>query len=409
MKKNLVILGAGGECVHNIIHARECGYYTIAVDYDPNAPGASRADEFLPVNAYDPAEVVPALKAWGKKGRGVDGIICVGLDAPRTVAAVGEAFGVPSVSMHTAILASDKLAMKDRLKEAGIPIPWYAAATCAGDIKSAFWERNATQLIIKPVDSRGARGVLLLNSDSDFERAFDTAISHSPRGAVMIEEFLDGPQVSTEGLIIAGKAHIPGFSDRNYDTLNKFKPHVIENGGDLPSSLPPSAQREIKELTGKAGLALGIFNGPVKGDMVWHDKKAYVIEIAARHSGGYFITHEIPLNTGLDVLGVSYKLATGAPVSESELVPLANHGVCQRYLVADPGVVTSVTGVEEARRMHGVAYVEVRVQPGDIVKPVQSHPGRAGIIMTTASDNTTARQIMDKALSTIKIFTTPHC
>ena len=58
----------------------------------------------------------------------------------------------------------------------------------------------------------------------------------------MIEKYIEGPQLSTESIIINGKCYTIGFSDRNYEYLNKFSPYIIENGGDLPSALPSQIQ-----------------------------------------------------------------------------------------------------------------------------------------------------------------------
>ena len=40
---------------------------------------------------------------------------------------------------------------------------------------------------------------------------------------------------------------------------------------------------------------MGVTDGTVKGDIVVHKGEPYVIELAARLSGGFFCTREIPL------------------------------------------------------------------------------------------------------------------
>ena len=244
-----------------------------------------------------------------------------------------------------------------------------------------------------------------LTPDVDAEWAFAAAQAESRTARVMIEAYLDGPQVSTEGLMVHGVAHIPGFADRNYEFLERFAPHVIENGGDMPSILPMEAQAAIKTLTGEAATALGLTHGPVKGDLVWHEGKPYVIELAARHSGGYFVTHEIPWNTGVDLLGVSIRMAMGEEVDTDALRPRYQKGVCQRYLFPEAGNVIAVEGEEEARQLPGVKYVELRVKPGDAVQPIQSHPGRAGVVMTVGATRREAQSVMREALERVRITT----
>jgi biotin carboxylase len=403
--KTLILLGAGRENIHAITHAQRLGYRVLATDKNPKAVGAGVADEFLPLCAHTPEETVRGLLKWKENGGNPAGVLCVALDAPHTAAAVGKALGLPTVSEKTARLTTDKLAMKERFRERGIPIPWFCQVRDEDDVRRAIQE-HGYPLVIKPVDSRGARGVLRLTDGVDLAWAYAVSEAESPTGRVMLEEYLDGPQISTEGLMIHGRAHIPGFSDRNYEFLERFAPHIIENGGDMPSSLPSEAQEAIKGLTGEAAMALGLEHGPVKGDMVWHDGKPYVIELAARHSGGYFVTHEIPWNTGVDLLGASMHMAMGETPSAEELAPRYQHGVCQRYFFPDPGQVAAVEGVDATAGIAEVRFVEVYVQPGDTVLPARNHPGRAGVLMTVAGTREQAQSAARRAMSLIDIQTT---
>ena len=108
-------------------------------------------------------------------------------------------WGLPGLSIDTAKLASDKLAMKDQLVREGIPVPWYKPILSVEELKATCSEKGFP-LIIKPVDSRGARGVLFIDKDIDLHWAFNTAKENSPTGRVMVEEFISGSQISTEAL-----------------------------------------------------------------------------------------------------------------------------------------------------------------------------------------------------------------
>src|SRR6202012_1974752 len=108
---------------------------------------------------------------------------------------------------------------------------------------------------------------------------------------------------STESVVVNGKCYTPGFSDRSYEYLERYAPFFIENGGDLPSQLPEEIQAKVRDLVGRAASPMGISDGTVKGDIVVHDGDPYVIELAARLSGGFFCTREIPLNTGEVFIG----------------------------------------------------------------------------------------------------------
>jgi len=408
MKKRLIVIGAGLESIPVLKKAAEMGLHVVAVDANPHAPGFAYAAESVIGCVYTPEITVAALTEWSKKGGKPLGVICAAVDAPGTVAAVAEHFGLTAVSAETARLATDKKAMKDRIKDRGIPIPWYQEIFSPAELEKIIDERRET-LVIKPVDSRGARGVLRLVYGSpsmpDPRRAFECSQKESPSGRVMVEKHLEGPQFSTEGVIINGKTYCPGFSDRNYEFLDRFAPNIIENGGDLPSFLPQDAQDAVKELSGQAAIALGIENSMFKGDMVIHKGKPYVIEMAARLSGGYFCSHLIPWNTGVDLLGSAIRLALGEIPAQDELIPSFQKGVSQRYLFPEPGKVVAIEGVEKARAVDGISMVEIRTEVGAQISPATNHPARAGVVMAVAETREEAIRRTEEAAALISIIT----
>jgi biotin carboxylase len=399
VKKNKTILfiGAGIETIPGIVLAKKMGLHVIVSDSNPNAPGVRIADESLLASTYDISGTLSAVQDFHTKKHKIDGVICLGTDVPLTVATIANKLKLPGVSIESAKLSMNKFSMKHKFLEHGVTIPWFEEVKSAKSLKSIVNSRE-NQLVIKPIDSRGARGVLRIDNSVDIEWAFSIAKSNSPSGRVMVEAFLDGPQVSTESIIIDGKCYTPGFSDRNYEYLHKYAPNIIENGGDLPSSLPDSACSSIRDLISKAAEAMGVKNGTLKGDVVLHNNKPYIIEVATRLSGGYFCTHEIPLNTGIDFVGHAIRQALGQNINALELVPKYSRGVSQRYFFPKPGRVTKIEVPDWVKSDPDVELFELRVKVGDIVMPAHNHPSRAGLVIATGSNREHA---MEKSKSVI--------
>ncbi len=140
-------------------------------------------------------------------------------------------------------------------------------------------------------------------------------------------------------------------------------------------------------MVARAARALGIDDGTVKGDIVVHKGEPYVIELAARLSGGFFCTREIPLNTGVDFhRRRASSLRWANEVSPDELEPKYQTPVIQRYAFPNPGKIVRVTGAEEARKLSGVADVVVTAKPGDIIPPAgDKRPSAAMVLATGAS------------------------
>ncbi|MGD0143571.1 MAG: ATP-grasp domain-containing protein [Rhizomicrobium sp.] len=402
MAKTLLIVSGGIEAADAAKRAKEMGYYVVVSDRDTEAPGFAFADSCLLADVYGADETAAAAERFSRKIRRIDGAICVAADAPMTVAAVSKKLGLGGISFQSARLASDKLAMKERFRDLGVPVPWFSQVSTPQALSRIAIERGR-DLVIKPVDSRGSRGVQRVAQVQDLDKAFFLARSHSPTDRVMVEQYLSGPQVSTESIVVDGICHTPGFSDRNYEFLERYAPFFIENGGDLPSSLPPDIQAKVKDVVARAAAALGIVNGTVKGDIVVHDGEPYVIELAARLSGGFFCTREIPLNTGVDFIGAAIKVALGDPVSAEELEPKKLTPVIQRYAFPKPGKVVSVTGAENARKIPGIAELVVTAKPGDVIPPAGDKRPSAAMVLATGVSRDAAITAANDALAQLRI------
>jgi len=399
--KTLAIVGGGIEAVPGLRRAQEMGATVIVSDADASCPGASVADYFVQASTYDSPATIAGLKALRRR---LDGVMCIGTDVPMTVAFVAHEFGLPGISRESALAASDKHEMKVRFAAGGVPVPWFQRIESVEELDalraSADWA-----LVVKPVDSRGARGVLQLLDDVDTAWAFVEAHRHSPTGRVMVEQFLEGPQISTESVVMDGDVVTVGLADRNYEHLDRFAPYIVEDGGELPADIGADTRQAINDLVKGAAGALGIETGIIKGDVVLHEGVPHIIEVAARLSGGYFCTHEIPLSTGIDLVGAAILLALGARPDPGALVPTREVHVAQRYLFPKPGRVVLVEGEDEVNGLPGIQLCDVRVRPGDIVQQTDSHPSRAGVVITTGQSRREARERAIEAVRSIKITT----
>lgn len=405
--RTLLVVSGGTEAVAGINRAREMGLHVVVSDGSASAPGLLAADDRLLASTYDVEATVAAARRYNREVGRIDGVICIASDVPLTVASVADEFGLPGVPLDAARLSTDKLAMKRSLAEHGVAVPWFAAAPTATDLRAHVSEQGYP-LVVKPVDSRGARGVLLLRDERiDLDWAHEIALRESPSGRVIVERFLEGPQISTESLVVDGVAHTIGFADRNYEYLDRFAPHVIENGGELPSRLAPGEQAAVRELVQRATEAFGVRSGVVKGDIVLCDGRPYVIEVALRLSGGYLCTHEIPLNTGVDFVGQAIRIALGETPGPEDLRPRRNAGVAQRWMFPPPGRVGRVAGAESVAARPEVALCEIRVSEGDVLASPSSHNMRAGVVVTTAATREQAVALARRAVADVEIKTEP--
>jgi len=406
MSRTLLIISGGAEAVPGIQRAKEMGLRVAVVDGSKAAPGLALADGRIIASTYDVPAVVTAAREY-VRGRPIDGVIAMAADVPRTVAAVADALELPGISSEAAELAADKLAMKQRLAEQRVKVPWFSAVGNTDTLRSMVAERGYP-LVIKPVDSRGARGVLRLTEGVDLDWAFEHSRAQSPTGGVMAEEFIEGPQVSTESVVLSDWAETPGFIDRNYEDLERYAPWMIENGGQQPTALDPATARAVRQTAVDAARALGIVNWTAKGDIVVGPDGPVVIEMAARLSGGWMSSDQIPLATEVDFLGAAIELALGHTPSREALKPKESTGVAIRYAFPEPGVVRSVGEVSALAALPYVHRIGVFVSVGDRVEAPTDHTKRAGFAITSGATAAEAVTRADDVIARLGIETEPR-
>jgi biotin carboxylase len=404
MDKCILIISGGIEAAEAARRAKQMGLFVVVSDRDARAPGFAFADSCILADVYGPEETAAAAERFSRNVRRIDGVICVAADAPLTTARVAERLGLSGLSRESAHLACDKMAMKQCFAAKGVPVPWFKEITTPQELQRIAIERGP-DLVIKPVDSRGSRGVQRLAKVADLTQAFLFARAHSPSQRVMVEEYLCGPQLSTESLVCDGRTFTPGLSDRNYEFLDRFAPYFVENGGDLPSRLPTVQQAKVKDVVQRAAAALGIRNGTVKGDIVVHQGEPYVIELAARLSGGFFCTREIPLNTGVDFVGCALRLALGETISAKDAEPKHLIPVVQRYAFPQPGRIVSIEGAEEARAISGVEDVVITARTGDVIAAAGDKRPSAAMVLAKGPSREYALKAANDALACLRIKT----
>ena len=329
MHKTLVVLGASHEHRIAITDLKDAGYRVIAVDGNPDSPAKDIVDGFVRASIYSPEEVLNNLTSYLiQADECVDGIMAVACDAPMTVAYVASKLELPSIGLGAARLVSNKADMLEALNN-HVPIPRYVIAESAADITDAL---RLYPMVIKPLDNRGARGVFMISgSDKLHKLASESARYCVSDHRLMLQEYLDGPQLSVEGMMIDGVAHIPIIFDRNYADTKHLLPNIIENGGEMPSKYAHQYGYAIVDTMTWAGRALGIYDGPIKGDLVIHDGTIYVIEIAGRMSGGFMGTLAAPWSIGVNITLANAEFATEGKCNPDHLWHTGNRAAVIRF------------------------------------------------------------------------------
>lgn len=393
MMKKLMILGASILQLPAIVRAREMGLRVIAVDMDPEAVGFREEGVIREIISTNDVEGVLAA---ARKHR-IDGIMTLASDMPmRTVARVGRELCLPAISEEAAFRATDKNAMRQALREHGVPVPAFFGVSSQEAFLEAVRRLPGDAVIVKPADSSGSRGVHLLRRDEDPLPAYRDSARFSRGGTVMVEEFMTGPEVSVEAITSNGSTEILAITDKQIVGGGNF----TEIGHTQPSALSPDIQDEIARVTRQTVAAIGIDHTPSHTELKVTPTGVKVVEIGARLGGDCITTHLVPLSTGVDMVGICVGIAVGEPVKE---YPRRPNTAAIRYFQPPVGVITGISGVEEAGQLPGVQEVRLLRGVGEEVPPIASSTDRIGFVIARGCGGKRAEDICARAMSMIQI------
>ena len=391
--KKLLIIGASILQLPAIKRAKELGYYTAVLDYNPNAVGIKYADEYFNASTIDIDAVVEVAKSFCP-----DGIMTLATDMPmRSIAKAAEVLGLPGIDTETAIRSTDKGEMIKAFAECGVEHPWYYIAKDTEQLQTVK-DKLTYPCIVKPTDNAGSRGVKLIESEKNLAESYGYAVASSRSGAVIFEEYMQGREVSVEIIVKGGVVHVLAVTDK----ITTGAPHFVEMGHTQPSSLPADKVEEIKDLACRAVKAVGINDGPAHVEIMLTDKGAKMVELGARMGGDCITTHLVPLSTGVDMIEATIRIACG---EQADVDIKHSRGAAIRYIKAKSGVIKEIVGVDKAGAIPGVCEISFTKGVGDTVGSIGSSTDRVGFVIASGSDRESAVSVCEAALEKINVIT----
>jgi biotin carboxylase len=384
----LLVLGAGPAQLGLLRAARAAEVETIVVDRDPGAPGFEHASKRAVVSTEDEPGVERLARA-----EAVDGLISPGADWPVGVAArVAERLGLPHpIAPATAVLATNKQRQRAALAAAGVPQP-------SSRLLSEWEDGLPVPCVVKAPDRQGQRGLALVRSREELRPAVEAALEASRNGSFLVEEWVDGPELTVNAFSVAGRFAALTVTDR----LTAEPPAF---GVALAHVWPSEHETgDVVEAAERAAAALGIDDGPSYTQVRLGPEGPRVVEVAARLGGG----HDAELCAAaleVDLNGLALDAALGRSGGLRNTVlqgPPRAGGACVVFLVAPEGELEAVHGVEEARAVDGVLDVHVYRRPGHVFGPLRRGPDRAGAVLVVGPSRDEALERGRRAAASVR-------
>jgi biotin carboxylase len=392
----LLVLGAGPAQLGVLAAARGRRLTVVAADRDPAAPGFRYADRRAIVSIEDE----PAIERLARAEE-VDGLIAPGTDHAVAIAArVAERLGLPQpLPPEVAALAVSRRRQRERLAEAGIPQPRSFVCRTRSEVAAAA-EELGYPVVVETPDREGERAVALAPNREALAAAAAEATAASVGDYCLVEEFLGQRVVTVSAFSLAGRFLPLTVTDREQAPPPAFG---FPLGLLWPAELEPADVGAIVDLAATAAAALGVEHGLTTTQvLLGHGRPPLLAKLSARVGGA----HDGELcraALGVDANALAVSAALGEPVHARELAPAASiGGACVRFLVARPGELRGVRGVEAAFAVTGVRGIRIYRRPGHVFRKLGGTSARAGAILATGETRDGARAAADRAASLIR-------
>ena len=396
--KKLLVLAAGLLQLPVIKKAKEMGYYVIAADDDPEAPGMALADKAIVPGGLMNEEKMVAIA----KEEQVDGVIhpCSEV-AMNVMGRINDELHLSGISKEIAIRATNKHLMREAFERYGAPSPKSILTKDEEDVWNIFCNEFDTNAILKPSRNSGSRGIAKVEkgiSKDQFVALYHRALDESRDHQVLIEQFIEGPEFSVEVIVWKGEPHVLAVTDKKTTEA----PYFVELGHNQPSVYPVEIQQKLKDGAIAGCKALGLTNCAAHCELKIQNGEAYLMEIGARMGGDFISTELTHLSTGIDMVAATIDVVLGI---EPDLKPKTKgQGVCIRYFTPKAGLLKSVDGTENLKRSF-VYNAEIYHKVGDVIPEVRSSLDRSGHVIVTGETTEIAIGLADNLINQVKFIT----
>lgn len=321
------------------------------------------------------------------------------------VGRVNDLFGLVGTPYAVSHLFRDKLAMRQHLAEVGMEVVTADPVDGPDDIR-AFGERQGYPVVVKPIDGTGSRGVVVIPDATDVERSWEAVARlradregiarYYPVTRFMAEEYIDGEEYAVESFSFGGRHVIVGITER-------LAAGVVEIGHAEPARMRPDDEAKLVDYVSSFLGAMGLRDGVACTEVKMSAKGPRIVESQDRAPGDR-VMDLVELAYGFDM----ERYAVGWPfglVPELLERPPARRGAATRFLLADPGRVTSIDGLTEVQACPGFVDLDIKVEVGGEVPRLADNFDRIGQLLATGADTEEAVRVCEDLTSRVVICT----
>jgi biotin carboxylase len=408
----VLVVGSGGRAYREYLLAAACRLRPLwLLDSAPPTWQAPYVQGATVVELIDRDRIIPDRERLVKVAQelaaeqAVAGVFSYDETMVIATAHIAEALGLPGMTVDGADRCRNKHRTRLALTAAGLPQPRFAYVMTLAEATATAAEFGYP-VVVKPRGGGASIGVVKADGPADIEAAFTIAETATHGGApayeggVLVEEFLDGPELSIDGAVHRG-GYEPFVLARK---RVGFPPYFEEVGHIVTAGDPLLDDPEIRRVLAEAHRAIGVRDGVTHAEIRLTDRGPAVIEVNAR-LGGDLIPYLGLLATGVEPGYVAVNVATDI---HPDLVGKDGGTVGIRF--CNPPVDGWITGMRlpGPGDVPGLVEAKPLVAPGTLVRlPPRAFMSRYAYVICRAGSAQACDAALDEAIARVSVELDP--
>jgi biotin carboxylase len=360
------------------------------------------------VDLSSPSAIIDAVRSRGGRER-FAGVVTYHEFLVESAAMLAADLGWPSNDVACARRCRDKHLMRQAFEQHGVPSALSRSVSSLGEAREAI-QQIGLPAVFKPVALAGSIGVMKVERQEDVQKAYEVAAGASVPGinfknaqsTVLVEEFLSGPEISVESVVVNGKIHTVAITRKQVG----FDPYFEEIGHVVAPNEPMPEESVIRDVANRAHCALGIRFGISHAELRLTPSGPRMIEVGAR-LGGDLIPLLVRMATGIDLAQVAAEVACGI---EPLLAPAKQSCAAIRFIYPpeDCRVVASDNGFNREKYCGLDTQVQMLAGAGEELRlPPRGFVARLAYIAVEGATSSMCRDRLDQLIREIKFPTEP--
>ena len=355
-------------------------------------------DRFVLIDCDEPESSAQAIADLAATSP-IDAIVAADDAGVAIAARAGELIGLPANPPAAAASTLDKIRMRRALAATEVPQPSFTVLG-PDENPASVVGRFDGPVVIKPPNLSASRGVLRVDDPALAEDVVDRIrrITGNPGGPLLVESYVDGDEVSVEGMVWDGEIEILAVLDK---PVPLHGPAFEETIFVTPSRHTAATLDEVHSVTARATRALGLTQGPIHAEVRIERGRPHIIEIAARTIGG--------------LCGRSLRFGLlGAPLEALVLRQALGmrkeslrreHSASGVLMIPIPaaGRLVSVDGLETTRAIPAVTGVEITAPAGSRVAPPPEGDRYVGFVFARSETPDEVESALREAMDVLTV------